>query len=157
MQTNINKHQSPVNQTIGNKVYLSIKNLASNQLSQKLSNLQKGPFKVTKQVSYSYRLKLPAGLYIYNVFAPNILQKDLANLLPGQENPKPVSILINRIEEQEVQEILASKLIYSKLIYCASQVRHNPNLTKYPTANFKGAPYKLQTYYNKYLKCPGLL
>jgi hypothetical protein len=39
------------------------------------------------------------GLHIYDVFALDILCWDPANPLLGQENSKPVSILVNRVEE----------------------------------------------------------
>lgn len=83
MQANVDKHRSPVNWTVGDKVYLLTKNIASNRPSRKLSDLWEGPFEVIEQVGYSYRLKLPAGLQIHNVFAPDVLCKDLANPLPG--------------------------------------------------------------------------
>ena len=155
MRTNVDKHRSPVNWTVGDKVYLSTKNLASDRPSRKLSDLWEGPFEVTEQVGHSYRLKLPAGSHIHNVFAPDVLSKDPADPLPGQENPKPVSIPIDGVEEWEVQEILASKLIRGKLMYRTSWVGHDPDPTWYPAANFEGAPHKLRTYHNKYPNRPG--
>ena len=95
------------------------------------------------------------GSHIYDVFAPDVLCWDLADPLPGQENPKPVSILVDGVEEWEVQEILASKLVRGKLMYRTSWVGHDPDPTWYPAANFEGAPHKLQAYHNKYLKRPG--
>ncbi len=45
-------------------------------------------------MSHFYRLALPKGLKIYNVFALDILAKDLNDSLPSQENPKPSSEVI---------------------------------------------------------------
>ena len=70
-----------------------------------------GSFEVLEQVGHSYQLKLPAGSHIHDVFAPDVLCKDLADPLPGQEAPKPASIPIQGVEEWEVQEILGSKLV----------------------------------------------
>lgn len=155
MRTNVDQHRSPVNWTVGDKVYLSTKNLASDRPSRKLSDLWEGPFEVTEQVGHSYRLKLPVGSHIHDVFAPDVLCRDPADPLPGQENPKPVSIPVDGVEEWEVQEILASKLVCGKLMYRTSWVGHDPDPTWYPAANFEGAPHKLRAYHNKYPKRPG--
>ena len=148
-------HRLPVNWAVGDKVYLSTKNLAPDHPSRKLSALWEGPFEVLEQVGHSYRLKLPAGSHIHDVFAPDVLCKDPADPLPGQEAPKPASIPIQGVEEWEVQDILGSKLVRRQLKYRTSWVGHDPDPTWYPAENFKGAPHKLRAYHEKYPTQPG--
>jgi hypothetical protein len=114
-----------------------------------------GPFEVLEQVGHSYRLKLPPGSRIHNVFAPNLLCKDTQDPLPGQEAPKPVSTPINGVEEWEVEEILASKLSRSKLFYKVRWIGHNPDPIWYKASNFMGAPHKLNAFHELYPSKPG--
>ena len=56
---------------VGNKVYLSLRNIQINKPSKKLSN-RATKFTVTEVISpLSYRLDIPLG--IYNVFNVNLL------------------------------------------------------------------------------------
>ena len=55
---------------------------------------------------------------IHLVFYAEKLRKDLGNPLPGQSNPEPAPLELQDGEtEYEVQEVLAVKLLYSKLRY----------------------------------------
>ena len=55
---------------------------------------------------------------IHPVFYAEKLRKDLGNPLPGQLNPEPAPLELQDGEtEYEVQEVLAVKLLYSKLRY----------------------------------------
>ena len=54
MRITTDKHRLPVNWTVGDKVYLSTKNLAVDRPSRKLSALWEGPFEVVKQVGNLY-------------------------------------------------------------------------------------------------------
>ena len=155
MRITTDKHRLPVNWTVGDKVYLSTKNLAVDRPSRKLSALWEGPFEVVEQVGNSYRLKLPPGSHIHDVFAPDVLCKDPVDPLPGQEAPKPVGIPIQGVEEWEVQDILASKIIRRKLVYRTSWVGHDPDPTWYPAENFAGAPHKIKAFHDKYPNQPG--
>ena len=100
-------YQRPINQQVGDKVYLFTRNLKNYRPSYKLAGQQDSPFSIVEQVGHSYRLALPEGSKIYDVFAPDILSKDPEDPLPGQENPKPSREAIDSVEEQEVEEILA--------------------------------------------------
>lgn len=148
-------HRRPVDWAIGDKVYLSTENLAAARPSRKLSDLWEGPFEVIEQVGHSYRLKLPPGSRIHDVFAPNVLFKDPQDPLPGQEAPKPTSIPIQGVEEWEVDEILASKLYRSILKYRVKWKGHDPDPTWYKASNFMGAPHKLRAFHEKYPSRPG--
>jgi hypothetical protein len=124
-------------------VYLDTQNLLSARPSRKLSNKWTGAFKVIEQVGNSYRLELPSGSRIHDVFAPNLLCKDPQDPLPGQEPQKPPGTPINGVEEWEVEEILASKLVRSTLKYRVKWIGHDPDPVWYKASNFMGSPYKL--------------
>jgi hypothetical protein len=155
MRQKVNPHRRSVDWEVGDKVYLDSTNLASQRPSRKLSDKWAGPFEVLERVGHSYRLKLPYGSTIHDVFAPNLLCKDPADPLPGQEAPKPPGQPIAGVEEWEVQEILASKLVRNKLKYRVSWTGHDPDLEWYPASNFMGAPHKLRDFHRKYPDKPG--
>jgi len=155
MRNAVNRHRQPVNWKVGDMVFLDTRNLALARPSRKLSELWEGPFKVLEQVGNAYRLELPSGSRIYDVFSPNVLCKDPQDLLPGQEPPKPPGIPIQGVEEWEVEEILASKLYRSTLKYKVKWVGHDPDPTWYPASNFIGAPHLLRAFHEKYPNRPG--
>jgi hypothetical protein len=99
MAKRVNQHRREIDWKVGDRVYLSSKNLKTDRPSRKLAEQWKGPFDILEQVGNLYRLKLPKGSRIHDVFAPNILTKDPSNPLPGQESPKPGGEVIASQEE----------------------------------------------------------
>lgn len=150
MRATVNAHRRAVDWEVGDKVYLSTANLSSDRPSRKLSELWEGPFEIIEQVGHSYRLRLPEGSAIHDVFAPDVLCKDPEDPLPGQAAPKPPAIPIHGAEEWEVEEILASKLHRSTLKYKVKWLGHDPDPTWYKASNFMGAPHKLKAYHERY-------
>ena len=155
MKSVVDRHRRPVDWTVGDKVYLSTKNLTVSRPSRKLSELWEGPFEVLEQVGNSYRLKLPRGSKIHDVFAPDVLKKDPDDPLPGQPPPNPPGEPIQGVEEWEVDEILASKLTRSTLKYKVSWIGHDPDPVWYNASNFMGAPHKLKSFHERYPRQPG--
>ena len=127
MRSAVNRHRRPVDWDIGDMVFLDTKNMAIDRPSRKLAAKWEGPFKVLEKVGHSYRLQLPVGSRIHDVFAPDLLCKDPQDPLPGQEAPKPPGEPIQGVEEWEVDQILASKLYRAKLKYQVSWIGHNPD------------------------------
>jgi hypothetical protein len=78
-----NRHRRPVDFKVKDKVWVSTRNWTSERPSRKLGYQNEGPYKITEQVGYSYRLKLPEGNQFHDIFAPDLLCKDPENLLPG--------------------------------------------------------------------------
>ena len=99
MRSATDRHRRPVDWTVGDKVYLSTKNLSIPRPSRKLAELWEGPFEVLEQVGHSYRLKLPAGSQNHDKFAPDVLRKDPEDSLPGQELLKLPGNPIQGVEE----------------------------------------------------------
>ena len=67
---------------IGDKIWLSIKNIKTEWLSKKLDYKQIGIFKVQEPVRSSYKLDLPSSTKIYNMFYLNLLRSVATNPLP---------------------------------------------------------------------------
>ena len=111
MSNSTNQHRRSIDWDVGDKVYLSTKNLKVSRPSRKLANKWEGPFEVIEKVGNSYRLRLPQGSTIHDVFAPELLRKDPNDPLPGQEAAKPPAVTIAGQEEWELQEVLAVKLL----------------------------------------------
>ena len=155
MRSAVNRHRRPVDWDIGDMVFLDTKNLAIDRPSRKLAAKWEGPFKVLEKVGHSYRLQLPVGSRIHDVFAPDLLCKDPQDPLPGQEAPKPPGEPIQGVEEWEVDQILASKLYRAKLKYRVSWIGHDPDPTWYPASNFMGAPHKLREFHEQNPSKPG--
>jgi hypothetical protein len=155
MQRSTNRHRRPTDWQVKDKVFLSTKNLKNDQPSRKLVRQWEGPFTVTEKVGNSYRLALPDGSKIHDVFAADVLIKDPNDPLPGQVNPKPTGQIIEGVEEWEVDKILAVQLLRGKLKYKASWVGHDPDPQWYPASNFIGSPYKIRDFHNQYPDKPG--
>jgi hypothetical protein len=111
----------------GDRVYLSTRNLKTYRPNRKLSSKFDGPYYIEEQVGNAYRLRLPDGSKIHDVFSPDVLKKYPDNPLPGQESAQLPSQAIAGNEEWEVDQILASKLLHGKLYYHISWVGHDPD------------------------------
>ena len=150
-----NKHRREIDWKVGDRVYLSTRNLKNYRPSRKLSAKYDGPYIVVEQVGNAYRLRLPDGSSIHDVFSPDVLKKYPDNPLPGQESAQTPSEAIAGSEEWEVNEILASKLQHGKLYYHVSWRGHDPDSTWYLASNFLGAPHKLRDFHQRYPNTAG--
>jgi hypothetical protein len=155
MRRHVNQHRRSIDWQPGDRVYLSTRNLKSYRPSRKLGNKFDGPYTVLERIGYGYRLQLPDGSKIHDVFSPDVLKKYPDTPLPGQEPAQPSGEAIAGKEEWEVDKILASKLVRGKLQYHVTWVGHDPDPTWYPASNFLGAPHKLRDYHQDYPSKPG--
>ena len=57
------------------------------------------PFKITRQISNLYKVKLLETMKIHNIFSLDHLQKAANNPLPGQVNNPPLPIIVNTEQE----------------------------------------------------------
>ena len=119
MTDQANKSRKDVSYDIGDKVFLSAKNIRTERPSQKLDHKMLGPFPVVSHVGRAYRLELPLTMKIHNMFHPGLLRKAPEDPLPGQKNAPPPPIVVDDHEEWSVDEILDSKLFgrWKKLKY----------------------------------------
>jgi transposase InsO family protein len=155
MSKSTNRHRRPIDWEVNDLVYLATKNLKNHQPSRKLAKQWTGPFRILERIGHAYRLELPEGSRIHDVFSPDVLSKDPNDPLPGQENPKPDAEIIAGQEEWEVEEILAARLVRNSLKYQVSWLGHDPDPQWYLASNFMGSPHKLRTFHDKYPQAPG--
>ena len=105
-----NRHcKKPLAYKIDNMVWLSTRNIKTDRPSKKLDHKMIGSYKVKKLVRSSYQLELPHTMKIHNVFHPNLLQKAADDLLPGQRNSPPPSMVVDNKKEWKVNDILDAK------------------------------------------------
>ncbi|TKA43710.1 hypothetical protein B0A49_13608, partial [Cryomyces minteri] len=109
-----NRHRlPPPAYRLGDKVWLSTRNLSTTRPSKKLDYRQIGPYSVTEIISpTTYKLDLPHDFQIHDVFHTNLLRRDPDDALPGQiPTPPPPLVLAEdeELNEWEVEEILDSR------------------------------------------------
>ncbi len=71
----VDKHQIDISYIVGDKVWLSTRNITTDQPFKKLDHKKLGLFKVIRNKRVSIELQLPQSMKIYNVFHSNLLRK----------------------------------------------------------------------------------
>jgi hypothetical protein len=155
MEKSTNQHRRHIDWEVNNKVFLSTKNLKNHRLSKKLADQWVGLYTVLEKRGNAYRLDLPKNSTIHDVFSPNVLIKAPNDPLPGQEALEPSSEVIEGVEEWEVEQIIAVRLVRNKLQYQVNWLGYDPDPEWYPTSNFLGSLYKLREFHTLYSKLPG--
>lgn len=140
---------------VGDKVWLSMKNLQQERPSRKLSPRFEGPFEVVAEYSGSFKLQLPSTMKCHPVFHASLLYKHADDALPGQEvnydHPGPVVVQSDAAEDEwEVEAILDAKIRRRRLDMKAKWVGWPDDATWYPASNFKSAPAVVQAFYDRY-------
>ena len=102
---------------VGDKVWLSTKDLKINCSSRKLAERQLGPFEIIKVVSpNAVKLKLPTSFKIHDVI--NVSQVQLYKPpVEGQRITPPEAVEVEGTPEYKVEEVLDSRLKQGKLEY----------------------------------------
>ena len=112
------QHRGPAPEyKVGNKVWLSTKDLKINRPSRKLAEQQLRPFKIIKVISpNTVKLKLPISFKIHDVI--NVSQVRLYKPpIEGQQITPPEAIEVEGTPEYKVEEVLDSRLKRGKLEY----------------------------------------
>lgn len=102
------KHRAPLPEyTIGDKVWLSARNIKMKRPTKKLDHRYLGPYTIIARVSsHAYRLELPKSLHIHDVFHVQLLEKYIENEIPGRTQVAPSPIEVEGDLEYEVECIL---------------------------------------------------
>ena len=102
---------------VGDKVWLSTKDIKINRPSRKLAERQLGPFKIVKIISpNAVKLKLPASFKIHDVINVSRVRPYKPPII-GQRVTPPEAVEVEGTPEYEVEEILDSRLKRGKLEY----------------------------------------
>lgn len=123
--TNKSRVPAPAFQ-IGDKVFLSAKNIRTARLSRKLDWKRLGPYPVKKVISaYAYELDLPPSIKLHPVFHVSLLDPAPHDPVPGQLIPPPPPVIIDDNLEYEIEEVLDSKLVRNRLKYYIKWTGHH--------------------------------
>ena len=86
----VDKHLTDISYTVGDKVWLSTRNIITDRPSKKLDHKMLSFFEVIGNKGVSIELQLPQSMKIHNVFHPNLLQKASTDHLTNQVNEPPL-------------------------------------------------------------------
>jgi hypothetical protein len=143
---------------VGDLVWLSRKNIATNRPSAKLDAKRLGPFKILEvigEAKSAYKLELPPRMRIHPVFHVSLLTKYYANEIPGRTQPPPPPIVIAETEEYEVEQILDSRVHYNRLQYFVDWKGYSPEeRTWEPAAHLTHAPELVAEYHRAFPRRP---
>ena len=117
MKTQADKHRTDVEFKVGDKVWVSFKDIQTSRPSHTLENKLFDSYKVVEKVGTSYRLELPVSMKRTNFFHPSKLHRDPNDPLPEQHIPSPNSVIIDEGDEWELNDILASRRYRGSLQY----------------------------------------
>ena len=117
MEQQANKHRREPDFTIGDIVWVIIKNWKIERPSHKLDYKMVGLYKIVDKVGNLYKVKLLDLIKVYPIFLPDKLWRAINNPLPRQKNKPPLLIQVNGDNKWEVNKILACKLVHRILKY----------------------------------------
>ena len=148
MEKQANKHQHELDFDIRDFVWVTIKNQKTKQPSYKLDYQIARLYLILEKVGNSYKVNLLKTIKVHLVFLLDKLQKASKNLLLEQKNKLLLPIQVDSKDKQEVEEILASKVVRGSLKYYASWKGYDPNSNWYLAQNFVRCLHKLKEFYN---------
>ncbi len=107
-----NKSHRDVEYKVGQKVWLSVKNITIERPSRKLDWQRYGPYFIIERIGkVAYRLDLPASLPIHNLFHVSLLRDYQPRVGEESPEPQPLRLAINpEVQEYKVEAILASRI-----------------------------------------------
>ena len=141
---------------VGDKVWLSTKDLHITRPSRKLMEKHIGPYPISKIISpNAVELKLPTSFRIDAPINVSHIRPYKPPTIPGQQITPQPPIQIEGEPEYIVEEILDSRLHRNKLQYLVKWEGYtDENNSWEPEANCRNAPNAIRDFYNKYLNAP---
>ena len=157
MMEQANRHRKDVSHEVGDHVFLSTKNIKTSRPCKKLDYKMIGPFEVVAKKGYSYKLDLPKGSKIKNVFHTSLLRRAARDPLPGQKLVPADAVIINDEEEWEVDDILDSRRSHGQLQYKVNWAGFDLDLEWYNAddGEFDNATGVVDDFHKRYPRKPG--
>lgn len=119
--------RSKPNFKVGDKVWLSTKNLKQKIPSPKLGQKFIGPFKIISQINQvAFCLELPTSMKIHPVFHVSLLKPFHDNSFTGRIMAPPPPIIVEGEEEYIVENILDSRIHRNRLQYLVKWKGYGP-------------------------------
>ena len=147
------KKRRPIEFNVGDRVYVSARNIHTKRPSKKLDDKWYGPFEVLKRMKSAYRIKLPLSMRIHDVFHASLLAKDPSDPLPDQQYPEPSPEVIDGEKEWLVEDILDVRKKPGRgkaLEVLCSWVGFDKDATWWPIDNFEHSKELLDDFYKLY-------
>ena len=150
----LNRGQAPVYK-VGDKVWLSAKDLKLNHPARKLSEQQLGLFKIIKVVSpNAMKLKLPASYKIHDVINVSRLRL-YKEPTAGQRTMPPEPVEVEGQPEYEVEEVLDSRLKKGKLEYLVKWSGYTDEYNTWePVSNLENSKEAIEDFHKDNLSAP---
>jgi len=158
MSRQANKRRKTVEYQVGDKVFLSSRNITTDRPTKKLEDKMLGPFPITKKIGTSYKLEVPASMKVHDVFHPNLLRADPGDPLPDQIQEPSGPIITPEGEEYELDDILNSRWHYGRLQYRCKWTNEKQRDMEWYYADddeFKGADEIVKDYHDNNIMAPG--
>jgi hypothetical protein len=142
---------------VGDKVWLSTRNIRTTRPCKKLEYKRAGPYTVSKIINQkSYKLDLPKTMRNHNVFHVSQLDRYTPPVV-GQppSEPQPTIVDEPRDEEWEVDRILDSKRRYRKLHYLVQWAGYSHVRTRWePAENLENAQELVDEFHREHPSKP---
>ena len=132
---------------VGDRVWLSTKNIKTEQLLKKLDHKMVGPFRIKALVGSLCWLELPTSMKSHDVFHHSLLWKASANPLPGQHNNPALPVVVDDEEEWEVDDILDARKRGKKVQFCVKWKGYNEDKTWYDASGFEHSKKLVDNFY----------
>jgi hypothetical protein len=143
---------------VGDQVWLESTHISSDRPAKKLDDKRYGPFKILqKHGASAYKLALPTTWKaIHPVFNECVLSPFKPAEFPSQKKPPPPpSVLVDGYEEQEVEEILDSRVRRDKLEYLVHWKGYPREEREWLTASeLQNAPRIIADFHRKHPASP---
>ena len=140
---------------MGDKVWLSAKDLKLNQPARKLSERQLGPFEIIRVVSpNAMKLKLPASYKIHDVINVSWLRL-YKGPTAGQHVVFPEPIEVEGQSEYEVEEVLDSRLKKGRLEYLVKWSGYTDEYNTWePVSNLENSKEAIEDFHKENPSAP---